>query len=369
MCLSDEATLALIRDLLHQDRDPDDTGLTIHQGDPDQLKLGETIRLKFAPPTLREGYLLHDVAGLVMAGQLREPKRYYLWQPPRSEGDAGVPAEIGRYREVLALIGLLKEAAAYLDQAAGKLVFMQPGRFDVPIHYTLADITPTVTASSAALRALFSDLLHREQKLAMLATAMQMATSGVEPLQRFATLLQRLDEVAREVADSYRLFCSNFSYEKIKGDIQDAHIEFTTKIHKTFSDIQNQLLAIPVATVIVATQMKRAVNLGAQLWINTGVLVGSAIFVVLFVLLVANQRHTLDVLSDEIARRQAIIAKDHAQVGDLLATTFNKLRDRMKKQRCILHIVLGIVVLGFVATAVVYGMLLPLPIEQITSPS
>jgi hypothetical protein len=357
--LSDEATLEAVRYLLSEDRSPDDTGLTIRRGDPDRAVVGDTIRLGFGIPRLGVGYLFRDVDALVRSGQIAEPARYYLWKPARAKDDAGVPEEIVRYRDVLALVALLKESAAYLDESAQELVFVQQGRFNVPVRYALADIGPTVAASGAKLRALFGDQLHREQKLAMLATAIQSTTSGLAPPERFAALLQHLDAVASEVADSYRMFCSNFSYEKIKSDIQDAHIEFTAKIHKTFSDIQSQLLAIPIATVIVATQMKQAVHFGGQFWINTGVLMGSAIFVALFWLLVANQRHTLDVLGEEIERRQAAIAKDHAQVGDLLACTFKKLHSRMRAQRQIICVVLAIVVLGFVATAVVYGFLLP----------
>ena len=357
--LSDEATLEAVRYLLSEDRSPDDTGLTIRRGDPDRAVVGDTIRLGFGIPRLGVGYLFRDVDALVRSGQIAEPARYYLWKPARAKDDAGVPEEIVRYRDVLALVALLKESAAYLDESAQELVFVQQGRFNVPVRYALADIGPTVAASGAKLRALFGDQLHREQKLAMLATAIQSTTSGLAPPERFAALLQHLDAVASEVADSYRMFCSNFSYEKIKSDIQDAHIEFTAKIHKTFSDIQSQLLAIPIATVIVATQMKQAVHFGGQFWINTGVLMGSAIFVALFWLLVANQRHTLDVLGEEIERRQAAIAKDHAQVGDLLACTFKKLHSRMRAQRQIICVVLAIVVLGFVATAEVYGFLLP----------
>ena len=231
----------------------------------------------------------------------------------------------------------------------------------MPVRYSAADLAPELDVSIRRLIVLFDDSLHREQKLAMLANAVQETTARVEPRARFVELLCNLDEVTRAVTESYRLFCSNFSYERIKSDIQDAHIEFTTKIHKTFSDIQSQLLAIPVATVIVATQMKRAEWINGQFWINTGVLLGSAIFVVLFLLLVVNQVHTLAVLEEEIDRRQATIAKDHERIKDLFEGTFRALRGRVVVQRRIITIVCVIVVIGFIATAVVYAYLLHVP--------
>lgn len=357
--LSDQATLQLVRDLLQPDSD--DTGLAVLQGDPSSLAIGQTIRLQLNPPRIGEGRLFRDVAALVEAGKLFEPAHYFLWKPKRAKDDPKRPEIIGRYRDVLRLIGLLKETAAYLDEAKAELVFIRDGRYDLPVRYAATDLTAELEASIGKVVALFDDALHREQKLSMLASAVQEATARVEPRARFVELLRNLDDVARAVAESYRLFCSNFSYEKIKSDIQDAHIEFTTKIHKTFSDIQSQLLAIPVATVIVATQMKHAEGINSQFWINTGVLLGSAIFVVLFWLLVVNQRHTLTVLEEEIGRREATIAKDHERIMDLFESTFRTLRERVASQKKIIATVQVIVVLGFIATIIVYGYLLYVP--------
>lgn len=357
LCLDDAQKLGLIRDLLQQDSD--DTGLAILVGDPSNLSVGQTVRLQCNAPRRGVGLLLKDVAHLLEAGLLHEPSRYFLLNPRCAKEDLlKPPPDIACYRHVLLLIGLLKKAAACLDEHSKELVFIQDGRFSVPVSYSTADLTGDLVAAIDKLIALFADELHRDQKLAMLATAVQEAASRVGPAQRFGELLHHLGDVTHAVTESYRLFCSNFSYEKIKSDIQDAHIEFTAKIHKTFSDIQSQLLAIPAATVIVATQMKQANGFDAQFWINTGVLMGSGIFVVLFWLLVLNQRHTLDVLEDEIERRKHAIAKDHVQICDMFEPTFNKLRDRLRMQRSIICAVLAIVLLGFVATVIVYGYLL-----------
>ncbi|HET7300215.1 MAG TPA: hypothetical protein VFJ01_06130, partial [Oleiagrimonas sp.] len=177
------------------------------------------------------------------------------------------------------------------------------------------------------------------------------------PLTRFVTLLHKLETIATEVANSYKLFCASFSYEKIKSDVQDAQIEFTAKIHKTFSDIQNQLLAIPVATIVVATQMKVATGYDSQFWINTGVLLGSLLFVVLFVLLVCNQWRTLGVLADEIKRRKRTLAEQYPSIDGMFTGTFKRLRRRVCQQRITIAVSLVVVLLGAVAAVVIYCQL------------
>jgi hypothetical protein len=53
-------------------------------------------------------------------------------------------------------------------------------------------------------------------------------------------------------------------------------------------------LGIPVATVLVATQLKLATNWGEAAWINSAILAGVWVFAVLMVFVMRNQRHTLD---------------------------------------------------------------------------
>lgn len=357
--LADEATVNLAKDLLG--RDPDVTGLAVLSGDPEQITVGQVLTIRANPPPRWVGTLVQNIEGLFKAGRTREPAAYYVMSERYSRGDATTPAAIVLYRKALTLVELLKESAAYLDERKDELIFIHDGRFVLPVTFQCADFDSALGNRIESLTTLFTDDAHREQKLAILASAVQDSTSKIEPEKRFGSLLTLLDEVTRSVVEGYRLFASSFSYEQVKSDVQDAHIEFTAKIHKTFSDIQSQLLAIPVATVIVATQMKYADGFGNQFWINTGVALGSLVFAILFGLLVRNQWHTLDVIGDEIDRREGAIAKNHEAISDLFEETFGKLRKRLRSQRTIMAVVLMIVIAALGVTLVVYACLLHLP--------
>ncbi|HGY8153981.1 TPA: hypothetical protein ACNTEA_005073, partial [Escherichia coli] len=80
-----------------------------------------------------------------------------------------------------------------------------------------------------------------------------------------------LGQLYESYQKGYKVFVSGFSYEKILDQLRVAKIEEMGKIHKVFSDIQNQILGIPVATIIVATQMKQANGWDSQALINTAV--------------------------------------------------------------------------------------------------
>lgn len=80
-------------------------------------------------------------------------------------------------------------------------------------------------------------------------------------------------------------FTSGFSYEKVRDEVEATRIEYAGKIHKVIGDIQNQLLGIPVATIVVATQMKEATRYDSQYWINAAVVLGCWVFALLVLML------------------------------------------------------------------------------------
>jgi len=121
-----------------------------------------------------------------------------------------------------------------------------------------------------------------------------------------------------------------------------------------FSDIQNQLLGIPVATIIVASQMKDAKTLGYEFWVNTAVLLGCWVFAILMIFLLHNQSHTLAVLRDEIQRQKRQLTKEFAAVANSFEDTFAYLSKRAFTQRLILWAIDVFVVLGLLLSHVMY---------------
>ncbi|EPY2903530.1 hypothetical protein ACXDBG_002151 [Cronobacter sakazakii] len=54
-----------------------------------------------------------------------------------------------------------------------------------------------------------------------------------------------MQQLSESFQKGYKVFVSGFSYEKILDQLRVAKIEEMGKIHKVFSDIQNQILGIP----------------------------------------------------------------------------------------------------------------------------
>jgi hypothetical protein len=324
------------------------------------VAVGKTVHVEFSDPRLGLGLLSDDVSGLLRSPRyrLKEPKNYFLIDGKFAKGDAAVPVDVQRYRCALKLIELLETVAAYLDKDAGKLVFVHGGRFEMPIKYTANDLAALDETATEKLLAFVGDDAFNEKKLGILEGAIRETCQHYAEPDRFTGLLANLPELAEKASHGYRVFISEFSYDKIRDSLESAKVEYAAKIHKAFTDIQTQILTIPVATVVVATQMKKATKYGYEFWVNTAVLAGVWVFVILVSFLLVNQRFTLNVLDEEIKRQEQQTEKNYKDIADQFSGVFKFLRKRLWWQRFALAAVAGVLALGFLLAHVVYFTLI-----------
>lgn len=324
----------------------------------DTLKVGETIRLRADDPRTGIGLLADEFDDVLNfpQGRIREPRFYLIPVAWASTGNAP-PDQVQRYRHVLSLVKLLEECSAYLDKENQELVFIDDGKFVIPVTFSSQDLPKLEIASLQALIARFVEDTHREQKITILAKSVQRICGAKPPQQRFADLLDRIPEVLKQFDEGYRLFVADFSYDKVLDQMETAKLEELAKIHKTFADVQNQILGIPVATIIVATQLKETDAINAIFWVNTAVLVGVWVFVVLTWLVMRNQLHTLDALDNEIQRKKVKIEKEYAPIRDVVGSIFPQLEARLRTQRCAFRTVDVVVTIGLILAHIMYFLL------------
>ena len=355
-------------EFLLQEGNIEDSGLTLHQADPESLSVGQTVRLSVNQPRIGLGILAVDMDALLRArkAHVEERKNYFIVKELYADRDPNPPTIIQHYRSLLAFIQLLKESAAYLETDKEELIFIYEGKFTIPVTYTAQDLLSLDSVSITKIRDSLIEDTHREQRFAILADTLIGLLKGTPPTERFNVLLSHLGELYSKYADGYRLFVSNFSYDKVISQLESAKVEYTGKIHKAFSDIQNQILGIPVATVVVATQMKCASDVGYAFWVNIAVLAGCWIFVLLVGLLICNQRHTLTVLGDEINRQKTLIEQEYQPISAQFRDIFEGLNTRLAHQKLVLGAISFVLGIGLLLAHLIFFCLTPIAWDWIT---
>lgn len=354
--ITDQTVLDILRIALLEEN-LNDSGIRCFTSSFEDFTVGQTVILSITAPRTGLGKLAKNIDHLMQNSYLEEPKNYYLISEKFSKTDeASVPESIQRYRKILSFVALLKESATYVDKTSSDLVFISNGKFVIPVKFNWNQIQKLDLTILDRLRKLFIEDTHKEQKLSILTNTIVGLVLLSSAGRRFSTLLIELDDLFNKFSEGYKIFIADFSYDKVRNEFEAFRIDYSGKIHKVFSDIQNQLLTIPVATVIVATSMKPVTSEAIALT-NLAVLLGAWVFATLFSMLCFNQWKTLSGLRKEIQRQEDVTNNEYPTIASSFSDVFEWLHIRVKLQYIFLGVVACILVIGLGSAHFFYGRL------------
>lgn len=327
----------------------------------DSFEVGDDVAISVRAPSHRLGLLVRNFDALFNApgASFREPSAYYVIDAQHARDDVPVPAVLTRYRALLTVVALLREAANYVSDLHRELVFIGEDKTVVPTIFHASDLPSTIEEQAGRLCALLDGATHRDEKTGLLADAVVEIVRSHRRADRFVYLLANLEMLCDRVEKGYRLFVSSFSYSKVKKEIETARLDYVGKIHRTITEIQGQLLGIPVATIVVATQLKQPTRCDVAFWTNTAVLLGAWIFIGLLWLAVRNQRHTLDTISLEMRAQRERLDREEAALRADFVGIYDDLDKRVDWHRMVLFIVGLAALAGAVLATVAYLNLTP----------
>lgn len=361
LTVSDDETAAILGEIFSQAlEDEDNFRCQVTEGNLDAMPaVGAVYEVVFGRPRLGIGYLFKDVEEWLRNQDVRRG-RLERWYIAKEDWAAGEKTGLlwRSYEAVTRLVRVMEDCATVVDGDGTTLVFLPGERLDLPVIYGEVDLAGLNVDDAQALTDFVSvEDGHTRQRREILGSALRDMVKSLPKQERFAHLLRHVSELKCRFQDGYALFASSFSFEKVRDQVEALRIEYTGKIHKTLSDIQGQLLGIPVSTIIMATQMKEVTAPGAQMWVNIGVMVGAVLFLFLLILAVWNQHQTLTVLEDELKRHEALLRADNAGIADRLQEPFQKLGRRIFSHRIILLGVLAICGVGLMIGFAIFWML------------
>jgi hypothetical protein len=338
LCIDSQQILEALNSCLESEKD---THLEIIGEDNiNNVIIGMSIKIKIAP---RAGFgvLAADIDELLKApyAYIEEPRHYFLFSelnPDKMEFNRNM---LNMYRATVAFIKILGDSSAFFDKDRCSLVFIKDGKYEVPVEYSSDDLANINLNVISKFSHLIPEGIHKKTCGKIMAESVIKTTQNQPISKRFRYLLQNLSTLEESYENSYELYAEGFSYEKIKADIESAKIEFSEKIHNVLSGIQNQLLGVPLSSVIIATQMKDSSNNALQFWVNSFVFLGSFIFSVIMLFMIKNQFDTLSSIRHEVQRQQ----KELRSFSGNFSKIFESIEKRIIYQKRVLWIMIVLV--------------------------
>lgn len=289
------------------------------------------------------------------------PPRFYLAElkflHPSDGGD--IPDQVQKYFEAVSLFQLLGGLADHEVKSGGlfDLVFLGKEKIVITPDYCAGDLA-SLDRIEGFREEFIDSATHSEQRTTILKTALHEMFHG-QPKVSLGSVLARFHDLVERANNGYQLYVSEFSFEKVKAEVEKEKTEFTARLNKVFSDIQNQLLAVPAALILVGGQMK---NVGRIEIANSLIWLGALVFAILMNLLIRNQRNTLQVVHQEFRHQWNRIKGNHKGVAQQFDDAYKHLETRYNHQRRLLWVVDGLVAGSLVVTTILlcrYSRLFP----------
>lgn len=270
---------------------------------------------------------------------------------------APTPPAVANYFCAVKLCSLLPLVAdmATSNGALQHFIKSPESRIEVKLSYGVDDLTslPSLTFFETEFAATAS---HKDQKRSIVRAVLLDAFRGKKSVT-VGEVLPKFESIVEDVRSNYAMYAAEFSFEKIKAEVEKDNLDSTLKLNKTLSEIQNQLLAMPVALVLVGSQMTPDTALSIK---NVVIWLGACVFASLMIMLIRNQRHAIDAITEEIRLRKVKVDAQPDGMGGKFKGGFDDLQMRARTQKRTLSILWGFVVLSIVlATSLLFWYSIP----------
>ncbi|WP_291357569.1 hypothetical protein [Acinetobacter sp. UBA3106] len=334
--------------------DTENTGWDYYGNKP--LVLGTTLELEVQPPKSSiygKFYISVEDFLLDKSNLFKKPRLFYVHEIRYHPYTTTKNTVINSYESILEFNKILSSICAYSDNIQASW-FILHGSESIHISpiINIHDLKKIDEKSINKLNSFFLDNIHHKQKCSIFSKIIVQMVCEIPFEDRYKIIVENIDKIYERLNNDYSVFAAEFSYEKIINQIENEKLEEQVKIHKVITDIQAQILGIPVATVIIATQYKIDPNQPSSFWINLSILFGAFIFTLLMTFSAENQKNTLTSIELELIRKQKLLDTKFPQLAN--TKPYQKLEKRIKYQNYILKAIQFIVIIGFLIACIFF---------------
>lgn len=300
--------------------------------------------VEFNLPSENNSLFTFDINDLLKAPSrlLSPPDNFYLADKDylHTAINDSTPEEIKNYLNISLFANTLCDLADYAIKNQQKAIFLHGEKLELSLKYSSSDLKPLVDLDKFISDFVAAEI-HKEQKITIIKSVLlEMLKNNEIDRLTLPCLINRFSEFVERVNANYQLYVSEFSFDKIKAQVESEKLEFTLKLNKVFSDIQNQLLAIPVALILIGGQVTPENSFTLK---NISIWFGAIVFGIFMSLLIRNQRSTLKAIRLEMDSQWDGIKNKHKFVAERLGVHYAQLRARYWLQSFFLAIISTII--------------------------
>jgi len=255
-------------------------------------------------------------------------KEYYIYDIKCSNTTPN--GLICKHVTVITLINAIKNIAkhSYIDaDIENSIIFREDKTVFLPFEYDSQDILSMdseidkLNATSNILKGVDS-----EKKFLFINELINFLEK-IDESNRFKFLLSNFQEFYDKCNNAYQFYLRDFSYNKLKIELDSKALEYTQKIQSVINEAQTKLIAIPTVFVLAFTTFDYSELLTIK---NIVTILSLFIFAVIIQLFLNNQQSTLNFIQDNINSYKSTFRYDNIAK---ITSRFSLVEFELKKQR------------------------------------
>ena len=316
------------------------------------LNQDEVCEVSLLPGNVSGGRYYESFDRFVKANQIAPPSDpYYIHDLDYFHGNATtLPEDLEKYFAVVSFVDYLRSVADYSQNS--DLVFITKSALEISVNFNTSDLSCDLKELEVLVSHLSDESQRLERKQLFKSVLSQFIGDELPKFERFRYLLRQISNLNEEYRNSHQLYVEQYSFHKVKAELDKELLDLGDKIQGVINDAQNKFIAVPAAFVLLATNFDFS---GKNLALNGTLVIGSLFFSVLVQILLGNQFASLAFIEDATNRFEGSVYEEKKGIlKTSLKSAFDKIKKRRNAQKTKLWLIAFLVWVAFLVSVGLY---------------
>jgi hypothetical protein len=264
-----------------------------------EIGTNQSVKVEIVAFNLRQFEFYYDMEALVNGNLLSAPRDFYVHSlnchyPASLENGC-----VNSYLSIISLVDCLTSLASYKSDEPSRSVYIIQDKIGAAIQLTYDNsLTEGPAPSLENIKNFVSSINeHTERKKIFTKELIDFLSQESDDSKKISYLFRNFDQFHIQYEAAYTFFLNDFSYSKLKLELESAILDYSKNIRAVINDSQTKLIAIPAAFLVASTQLDFSNSFSAK---NLLIITTSYVFSILMEIFIINQESALKILEDNI---------------------------------------------------------------------
>lgn len=302
--------------------------------------INQLILVEFITSEVKKIGFFLTINDFILSNRFEIPSEFYIREISYSSLSQVNNEYLEKYRAVSTLINRLISKAKFISDEHIKTIYLvQDSSFiEIPIETIIYEEFLEHKNIQLVNQYIENIDAYKEKRTIFLKELIDFLANKTKK-DRFSELILFFEDFYENCNTSFEYYLSNFSFNKIKLELDNSVLEYSKNIRSIINESQSKLIAIPAAFILCVSQIDY--NEPSELK-NVVIIVSAFIFSYIISIFINNQYNGIEIISDNLnnyktnyERSKASILEDEKELknlSELIKKSYKKTEIELQKQ-------------------------------------